>query len=251
MRDIATAVQPGGVRQRFQRARVESISGTLLTVALDDSVDPIVCRALLGTTYAVDDVVMVARDGTGSFVVGKMGSAAPPPVVENPPAVKLVKRTATILPTFTDTYRSGRWLGTGEISQGDWGSYGWKQGAAYYGRQLAALDADLTKSRSATLYYYRQSGGVFGAQAPTVWTLSGNRKPSGGPSRLTSAVADSVAVNRAESWKLPTGMLDELLDGTAGGLGIYVASSSPYIVLSGRQDYAKAFALAVTYYTKD
>lgn len=135
------------------------------------------------------------------------------------------------------------------MAQGDWGGYGINLGAAFYGRSLKSLGADLTRSRSATLYYRRQAGGVFGAQTPTVWTLSQSKRPSGSPTRLTSSTATSVAVNRTASWSLPTGMLDELLDGTAGGLGIYVPGSSPYIVMSGRSDYAKAFAISVSYYT--
>lgn len=253
MRDLASELARARVSgQRFQRARVTAVSGNTLTVKLADADDPITCLALLGPAYAVNDTVVVARDGTSSFVLGRMAASAPAadPDPEPPPPVAVSRVTRTILPQSTGTYRSsGGWRSGDEMRQGDWNSgYGLNLGAAFYGRQLRSLDADTGRSRSATLYYRRTDGGVYGGQTPTIWTLSQSKRPSGAPTRLSSSAGASVAVGRAASWSVPTSMLDALLSGAAGGLGIYVGSASPYIVLDGRGDYGKAFALSVTYY---
>lgn len=254
MRDLTTSLAQRHPQLRaYQRGRVTAVSGTLLTLLVDDGADPVTVRALTGT-YAVNDVVMLARDGSATFVVGKLGTAPAvnpeAPETAPPPVKQVTKRTATILPTSTGSWRSSTgWRSGDEMRQGDWNSgYGINTGAAFYGRQLRSLGADLTKPRSAVLSYYRTDGGVFGAQTPTLWTLAQSSRPSGGPTRQSSTAATAVAVGRAASFALPESMLDALLSGSSGGLGIYVGSSSPYIVLSGRSDYAKAFALAVTYY---
>lgn len=240
--------------RRYQRAQVTAVvSANMLTVKLGDELVTIPAVSS-SPTYVVADVVVVGRDATGPLVLGRLGAGpALNPITEAaapvPPPSSSVRRSKTIIPSSTGTYRSG-WRDGSELRQGDWNSgYGISLGAAFYGRQLKSLGADLTKARSAVLTYRRLSGGVFGAQSPTVWTLSQSSRPSGSPTRLLSSVADAVAVNRVESWTLPSNMLDQLLSGTAGGLGIYVASSSPYIVLAGRGDAAEAMTLKVNYYT--
>lgn len=253
MRDLSSTLARSSPLRRYVRGRVTAVSGTLLTVVVDDAADPVTVRALVAPAYAVNDVVMLARDGSATFVVGKLGAAAaadpeasPPP----PPVATVTRQTKTILPTSTGTYRASTgWRSGDDVRQGDWNSgYGINQGAAFYGRQLRSLGADLDRARSGVLTYRRDDGGVFGAQAPTVWTLAQSSRPSGAPTRLASTAGAAVGVNRAVSWTLPDSMLDALLSGAAGGLGIYVGGSSPYIVLNGRSSYAKAFALTVTYY---
>lgn len=256
MRDLSSALAAAQLDvRRFQRAVVKTAAANKLTVKLDDSTELVDVPALSSSpAYAVNDLVVVARDATGPLVIGRLGVSStpavevvPPPVA--PPSVKTL-RSKTILPSSTGSWRSGGgWRSDDTVRQGDWNSgYGINHGAAFYGRQLKGLGADLTRPRSIRLTYKRLAGGVFGAQAPTVWTLSQSSRPSGAPSRLTSSVGTGVAVNKTATFQLPTGMVDELLDGTAGGLGIYVGGSSPYIVLAGRSDYGSAMALSVSYY---
>lgn len=241
--------------RRMQRGIVRSVvNANRLSVTLAEGSDPVTVPAVGSSiAYAVNDVVLVARDGTGPVVLGRVGTApadptpsAPPPV---PPPSAGVTRTVVVLPSSTGSWRSDTgWRGD-EVRQGNYG-YGLYHGAAYYGRALSGLGADLTKPRSAVLRYARETGGVFAAQSPTVYTLNGSTRPAGAPSRRAlSAAATGVAVNRSASWALPANMLDELLSGAAGGLGIYVPTSSPYIVLSGKSGNSASMSLAVTYST--
>lgn len=250
MRDLAaTTARRAADSRRYARAIVTAVSGSQLTVKMAGAVATVKVPALLGPTYAVNDVVMVATDRSGPFVVGKLGTSTPPatdPGVPAPTSPPTSKREAVILPSSVGSYRGG-WRPGDEAVQGDWnGAYGLSTGAAYYGRQLRGLNADLSRPRAATLSYVRQAGGVFAAQAPTFWTLAGSTRPSGAPSRLSSAAGTAVAVNRRAEWDLTAAMLDDLLSGTAGGLGVYVGSNSPYIVLSG--SHPQAFALSVRFY---
>jgi hypothetical protein len=255
MRDLPSAIRQSSLPvRRYQRAQVTAVvSANMLKVRLDSGEDVVQLPAVSSSpTYAVNDIVVVARDATGPFVTGRLGvgpgapeTPAPAPV---PPPSTVSKRSKTILPSSTGTYRSG-WRDGDELRQGDWNTgYGINFGAAFYGRQLSGLGADLDRPRSAVLRYSRLAGGVFGSQSPTVWTLDQNYRPSGAPTRLSSGTATAVAVNRSASWTLPTGMLDELLDGSAGGLGIYVGGSSPYIVLAGRSASSSSMSLAISYY---
>lgn len=251
MRDLAAAVADGPTgRQLYQRARVTAVSGSTLTVKLLDTADALTVLALVGPAYAVNDIVVVARDGSSSFVVGRLAAAAasadPDPAPT--PDGSTTARTVTVLPATTGTWRDG-WRSGDDVRQGDWNSgYGINTGAAFYGRQLRSLNADLSRPRSAVLRYRRGTGGVFGAQTPTFWTLSQSVRPSGAPTRLSSSSGTAVAVNRSASWSVPGAFLDALLSGSAGGLGIHVSGSSPYIVLDGRSSNGQSFALTVTYY---
>lgn len=256
MRDLASATRAGRLDvSRFQRAVVTAVAGAnKVTVSLDGAAQLVDLPAVAGpTAYAAGDLVLVARDSSGPVVLGKVGAAPapaePPPAAPVPPPSTLTQRTVTILPSSTDSYRAGQgWRGDGTVRQGDYIGEAVYQGCAFYGAQLAGLGADLSAPRSAVLTYVRQQGGVFGAQSPTFHTLAQRTRPSGAPTRLSSGGEGTpVAVNRSASWQLPAGLLDELLDGTAGGLGVYVGSSSPYIVLSGRSGSSVSMSLKVTF----
>lgn len=255
MRDLASvhAARQLDVR-RFQRGVVRTVvSQNRLSVELAESTEPVTIPAVGSSpAYLVNDLVLVARDATGPVVVGRLGSVPPPdssaevtapPVA--PPSAKTA-RSKVVLASSTGSWRADTgWRGD-EVRQGNYG-YGLYHGAAYYSRQLVGLGASLSHPRSAVLRYTRETGGVFAAQAPTVWTLAGFSRPAGAPTRLTSAGATAVAVGRTATWELPPGMLDELLDGTAGGLGIYIPGSSPYIVLSSRATDSASMSLVVNY----
>lgn len=244
MSDLATALRPVGPPDRLRPGIVRAVAATRLTVELAGVQ---VALPFVAGTYAVNDTVLV----DGSFVVGKLGTpgvAPPAPVAQPPdPGTVKVRRTVTLLPSTTGTYRAGKWRDTDDLYQGDYGGYGLNTGAAYYGNQLVALRADLGLARSAVLRYSRQRGGDFAAQSPTFWTLSERAQDAGGPARVASAAGTAVPVGGATTWALPGAWLDALLAGTVGGLGIYVGASSPYIVLDG--DVASTMALTVTYYS--
>jgi hypothetical protein len=260
--DLGTALagRRDGRQFRVGQVKAATTGAKSITVTLDGT--DVLVPVLTGTTYAVGQTVLVARDGRqAGYVLGAIGQPpAPPTPTEPPPAPPpsqaepgaAVKRySKTLVPSSTGTYRGGSWRSTRDLYQGDWGGWGVNLGAAFYGGQFAGLRAKTTHPRSAVLRYSRTQGGVFGSQAPTFWTLTQRARPAGAPTRRLSAVGDGVTTSgsgRHESWALPADMLDELLTGAAGGLGIYVPGSTPYIVLDSPADVATSMSVTVTYY---
>lgn len=257
MRDLSSALSGSQLDvRRYQRAIVKTAAANVLTLMLDDTTELTGVPALSSSpTYAVNDIVVLARDATGPFVIGRLGVSSTPAVLAPAappvgPTGSLTQRTRTVLPSFTGSYRaSGGWRDDDTVRQGDWNSgYGINQGAAFYGSQLKGLGASLSHPRSAVLTYSRLPGGVFGAQTPTLHTLSQAARPAGAPTRLLSAPGAGVAVNRTATHVLSSTMLDQLHRIAAGGLGVYVGTAAPYIVLAGRSSSAVSMSLAVTYY---
>ena len=240
--DLVSALQRSPVLTGARPGTVRAVAASRLTV----EVEGVQVKLPFGTgTYAVGDTVLVL-DG---YVLTRLGAPpAPPPPPPPPPQPTVQARTATLLPTFTGSFRAGRWRDGTDVYQGDYGGYGVNTGAAYYGDQFVALNARLDQPRSAVVHYRRQRGGDYAAQAPTFWTL-GERGPDGdGPARHESQAGAALPVDGAVDWALPGAWLDALLAGTRGGLGTFVNSSNPYLILDGRGDYARAFAVTVNYY---
>lgn len=262
--DIAKALARPRDGRAFRVGQVTAATAGAksITVQLDGTA--VVVPVLAGTTYTVGQTVLVARDGRqAGYVLGAIGQPPAPPaddptIVKPPPppnqaepGTAAKRYTKTLVPVSTGTWRGGRWRDTRNLYQGDWGGWGINLGAAFYGSQLSGLRALAGTPRSAVLNYTRTSGGVFAAQAPTFWTLAQKTRPSGGPTRQSSAVGTAVTTagpGRRASWAVPPAMLDDLLAGTSGGLGIYVGTADPYVVLAGPAEAATSMSLTVTYY---
>lgn len=253
MIDLAAALASSG-DSRLVRIGVVKTGGAALkkaTVTIDGADN--VC-VVFGITLAALDVVAVLKDGNSAgYVLGKIGTTAAPPVDAPKPPVPVEPtvrhRTATIKPYFTGTYRGG-WRDGDELFQGDYGGYGLNTGAAFYGNALKALRADTSRPYSITVSYKRNRGGDYSGQSPRFYTLTQKVRPAGAPTRDDGPSAGTaVAVGKTSSYRLPATMALHLLNGTDGGLGIFLATSNPYLVLAGRSDYAAAMALTVDYYS--
>lgn len=252
MTDLARAIAGRSGDGRLIRIGVVKTGGAALKTAVVtiDGADN-VCVTPGRPTLAALDVVAVLRDGNTGYVLGKVGTTVLPtdpttPPVPVEPGVR--RRTAVIKPYFTGTYRGG-WRDGDELFQGDYGGYGLNQGAAFYGNALKALHADTSRPYSIVVSYKRNRGGDFSGQTPRFYTLAQKTRPAGAPTRDDGPSAGTaVAVGKTAKYTLPSTMALHLLNGTDGGLGIYLATSNPYVVLAGRSDYAAAMALTVTYY---
>lgn len=248
--DLVRALTTSAADRRLFRTAVVTAVGTQAVTLNVDGASLTLPALTTPSGYAIGDSVLVARDGaSGGWVLGKIGStvtAPAAPVTPTQPSVSLRERT--VLPYFTGTYRGGKWRDTSDLYQGDYGGFGLNTGAAYYGTQIYALGAVTASPHSAYLTYRRQSGGTYAAQIPTMRLLAAGTKPAGAPVLGTSSAGTAVAVGNVATWELPGAWVTALLNGTAGGIAINSASSTPYIVLDGLADYAAAMALTFSYY---
>lgn len=201
-------------------------------------------------TYAVNDLVLVGRSPTSWWVIAKVGTAAAPPVdppTIAPPAADYY-RSISVAARSTHTYRGGWRSDTTDLYQGDWTGRGVNTGVAFYGSALVGLKADTSASGTRiSVRVKRLSGGSYSAVTPTLWTVSQRVKPGGAPTRLSSFSGPSLKPGESGSVALPDARVTELLNGTAGGIACYVATSTPYAQLAGRGAWSPSMSLAVRY----
>ena len=199
-------------------------------------------RLLRGYTPTVGDACLVLRREGSGFVLGALGTApasTPPPTTNVPPPVADVATVAkprtgstVLVPASSGTFRDGVWLETADLYQGDASGRGLNYGAAYYGPGPAGLSgATVTRAR---LRIRRQAGGSSFPQAPTLRLLSGTVRPAGTPVAVASTAGPSLAVGEETIHDLPLTWGQQLVNGTAGGVGIWVdPAADPYIRTDG------------------
>jgi hypothetical protein len=138
------------------------------------------------------------------------------------------------VPVSSGTFRDGAWLDTLDVYQGDPSGRGLNYGAAYYGAgPRGIIGATVTRAR---LRIRRQAGGSSFPQAPTLRLLSPTVRPAGSPvaGAGASVAGPALAVGEETTYDLPTSWGQQLVDGTAGGVGTWVdPATDPYIRTDG------------------
>lgn len=254
--DLATAL---AVRSQQVRPTLTHVIGwvtastsTTVTVQLagGDLVEDV--PKLRAFTPNTDDVVLMLNAGGALYCLGALNAAPTPPPEpeededEDPaPAPELVEKTRTWRPSFTGTYR-GSWRGdTSDLYQGDWTGRGRNYGAAYYGQNgPSAVSGDAV---SGTVRIKRLSGGVYAAVRPTLRLLDHKTRPGGFPSFSKSMQGPLMSIGDTRRVGLPTGWVQDLIDGNAGGIGIGVGTNSPYVHLAGKGVWGPAMELTITW----
>lgn len=248
--DLATALA-----QRSQHVRtpashflayVLSSTSTTVTLRLADN-STLTVPKLRSYSPSVSDVALVLKAGGAMYALGALNAAPvtpPDPSVDpdpEPPSSTTV-RSKTFRPTFTGTYRNG-WRGdTSALYQGDWTGRGTNYGAAYYGSGPGGLSGIAV---SATVRMQRHSGGAYGGQSPTLRLLTNKSRPGGFPSYSKALRGPSLSIGESKTFSIPVSWAQALINGTAGGIGIGVGSSSPYIQLAGRGAWGPAMELTI------
>lgn len=216
-------------------------TGGKLPVRLGTESRALVCDRQVAATAAVgDQVLVIVTSGTG-WVTALLSTApgavttstaeAPPPAPEQ---TAWIADTAPVAPVWTGTWRSSKWLtGRNDLGQGNYG-WGLNQGAAFFGRGLRSL----TLLSGTTVRLRREDGGVFGPQTPTMRLLAGYTLPSSYPAVLATAPGPALSLTAGETreanWTIPAAWLPRLsAGGDAGGIGIGVTSSTPYMWIDG------------------
>ena len=217
-----------------------------------DAQGGIISVLFLGGTKAnerpvVGDVVLLQRTAGTLVCVGVVGSNVAVPEIPdpddpatNPPPPDPTFTTVTLSPRATGTARSGSVRGdTTQLYQGDWTGRGWNSGQATYSANH--LSGTVTR---AVLSMRRLDAGSYSGQAPTMRIMA-QGSLTGTPTWQDVATGPTMKVNQSASWVMPTIWGQSLVDGSSGGLGIHVDSSSPYIRLAGKNDGAMKLTLTV------
>lgn len=224
-------------------------SGSTVSADIDGTTTTIqVARDL---TVASGDVLAVFRFGSQWFALARAFTAAttipldndPPP----PPKPTVVTGTTTISPVETRSYRSSGWrTDTTDVYQGQYGGWGNHTGVAFYGSKARSLDGATVTG--ATVRIRRPNkGGAAAAQALTLHLVTQATRPGGAPTLGSSTSGPSLKWGETETFTLPDSWGQALVDGTAGGLAVYEADGSPYVILSGRSSWSPAFTITLNW----
>jgi hypothetical protein len=158
-----------------------------------------------------------------SLHTANTGASVPPPT---PETRKLY--TSTGSRSWDDRYGWDE----SDVIQGEWSSYGNHRGLWFF--DDAQIRADLAGKtiKSVRLYMSRLSqGGYSGAGTPTVWNHNYASQPAGTPllSNGTASHGTSFAWGEAKWVELGPYWGEKFRDGTAKGIALYAAGTSPYL----------------------
>lgn len=199
-------------------------------------------------TVAVGDVLIVGKVGAAWYALARVYAAAPlaapndAPPTPNPPAIT---GTLVVSPVETRSYRNSAWrTDTTQVIQGQYGGGGNHTGAAFYGSAPRSLAGATVIA--ASIQVRRDTGGVFAAGGSTMRLITQATRPGGAPTLTSSTAGPSLAVGAAQSaFAVPSAWVQSMVDGTAGGLGFFTASASPYVRFAGIGDWSPAFSLTI------
>lgn len=202
-------------------------------------------------TFAAGDRVCLARAGDQWVAVCRLdtGTVTDLPDVATPPPPKpaTVTGTSTFTPVETRSRQGSRWrTDNSDVYQGQYGGNGNHIGAAFYGSAPRAL-AGVTVTAARLRVRRKTGGGITAAQSTTLRLVTERTRPSGAPTLTSSTAGPSLRWGQIVSFTVPTAWAQAIVDGTSGGLALYDASGSPYVIMDGRGAYAPAFALTISW----
>lgn len=226
-------------------------SGGVVTVTIGGTDTAVL--ATRGVTYAAGDRVAVMEIVPGTWVaVSLLGTTAPaPPPVPNPtpPAPKPVTVTGTrvFTPVETRSRQGSKWrTDNDDVYQGQYGGNGNHVGCAFYGSGPRSL-AGATVLGASIKVRRRSSGGITAAQTTTLRLVTEKTRPSGAPTLGSSTTGPSLKWGASATFTIPDAWAQAMVNGTAGGVAIYDADGSPYVILDGRSHYSASFSLTIDY----
>ncbi|MEF9903666.1 hypothetical protein [Streptomyces sp. P9-A2] len=163
------------------------------------------------------------------FQVGSVADPSPEtPAVPSP-------RPATISPTASGTWRSGRPDDyASSPTQGDWTGRGNRRGAWFYGSRISAACAGKTVA-SMKVAFTRKTGSGVNAKRPVHLYLHNHASPPSGQLNLGDGPEAllRLSVGAKGTATLPRSWAAALASGSARGLAIYATGSNDYMSVTG------------------
>jgi hypothetical protein len=200
-------------------------------------------------SVAAGDALLVCRAGATWVAIARLQTAAPAsivaPTVPPKPAPPTTRGRLVITPVETRSRQGSKWrTDTDDVYQGQYGGNGNHVGCAFYGRKAATI-ANATVL-SASVRVRRPDRGGSNAATPTTMRLITERfRPSGAPTLTSSTSGPSLRRGATGTFSVPDAWAQAMMDGTAGGLAVYDASGSPYVILAGRGTWSPAWTLTI------
>lgn len=203
-------------------------------------------------TVVAGDALLVIRSGSTWYAIARTGTAAPaapettrPPV---PPTRPPQTGRLVISPVETRSRQGSRWrTDTDDVYQGEYGSNGNHVGVAFYGKKPRTL-AGATITGAALKIRRLDKGGTNAAQDTTLRLVAESTRPSGAVTLGSSADGPNLRRGQTDEYvPIPTSFGQALVDGTAGGIAVYEADGSPYVILAGRGSWGPAFTLTLAW----
>lgn len=184
-------------------------------------------------TVAIGELVRLFEDRGQLWVVAILGTGPVTNVpVDRPPVPETqttIRGTEVVGPTWSGTFRNGSWRSdTSHLIQGD-GGFGRSFGAAFYGDKLKALGT-LTAGK---VRVERLSYGTYAVQSPTMRLLAGGKTGSYPATLATAAGPGLGSPGSVGTFNVPGDWLPRLASGEAGGIGVGVDASTPYMRFDG------------------
>jgi hypothetical protein len=232
----------------YGRATAAKSSGT---VTVDTGGTVTTMQAPRDLTLAADDPVIFQRVGSKWYVVQRYGTGAAAAQPDNPtpppPKPSSVSGTRTFTPVETRSRQGSKWrTDNDDVYQGEYGGNGVHVGCAFYGNGPRSLAGSTVTSAKVKLRR-RSAGGAASAQDTTFRLVTQKTRPSGAPTLDDTTDGPNLRWGEATTFTIPTAWAQEMVDGTAGGLAIYEADGSPYVILDGRGRYSASFSLTIAY----
>lgn len=230
-------------------------SGSTLSITVNDTV--VTVQAARDVTFAANDIVLLNKVGSYWVAVQRLYTAAitPPPGTDAPVATAPPPKPAVITgrlicsPVETRSYRtvfSGWRDDTADVYQGQYGGFGNHTGVAFYGSKPRSLSGATVTG--ATIQVRRAQAGTYAAQTSTMRLVTQSTRPAGTPTLTSSTTGPALAVGQTDSaFVVPNSWAQAMVDGTAGGLGFFVAGGTPYIRFAGRGSWSPAFTLTISW----
>lgn len=223
-------------------------TGSRVPVVVDGIEVQVECARDL--TVASGDVLFIARFGSQWFAIGRGYTNAvgafdgdPPP----PPVPAALRGLTVLRPIETRTYRSiGGWqTANTQVTQGKMGKIN-HTGVAFYGDKPNTLEGVVVTRATMRLRRYR-GGGKNTAGTATLHQVTQKTRPSGAPTLGSSTDGPNLKWNGRGTAELPVSWGQALVDGTMGGIAVYQADGTPFIIYSGRGDWSPAFTISLTW----
>jgi hypothetical protein len=223
-------------------------SGSTITAQINGTT--VIAQVARDLTVGVGDTVLVNKVGSQWFVVQRLFIAAPAAVTQPElpnPKPAIVTGELVVPPVETRSRANGAWRAdTEDVFQGNYGGQGNHTGCAFYGTQPQSLAG--TTVLSARVLVRREAGGAYLANASTLRLVTETTRPTGDPTLTSTTTGPALHVaEETQTFTVPTAWAQAMVDGTAGGLAVFIAGGAPYLRFAGRGSWSAAWTLVIAW----